>query len=155
MTESKNDPVRETAILGGAVSGAWRRCSTWWPAWMRSCPAIVAAVELPSYRDVCSGGTGHAEVVKIVFDPAKVSYRELLDVFFTIHDPTTVDRQGNDVGPAVPLGDLRHLRGAAAHRARHHRGARRAPRVPEGDRHGGSSVRRASGRPSRSTTTTM
>ena len=67
---------------------------------MRSCPVIVAATSRAlSYRDVCSGGTGHAEVVKIVFDPAKVSYREPLDVFFTIHDPTTVDRQGNDVGP--------------------------------------------------------
>ena len=43
--------------------------------------------------------TGHAEVIKIVFDPARVSYRELLEIFFTIHDPTTVDRQGNDVGP--------------------------------------------------------
>jgi peptide-methionine (S)-S-oxide reductase len=54
--------------------------------------------ENPSYEDVCSGGTGHAEVVQIRFDPAKVSYRDLLEVFFVIHDPTTPDRQGNDVG---------------------------------------------------------
>lgn len=52
----------------------------------------------PSYEDVCSGRTGHAEVVRVVFDPAKLSYRDLLRVFFTIHDPTTRDRQGNDVG---------------------------------------------------------
>jgi peptide-methionine (S)-S-oxide reductase len=52
----------------------------------------------PSYEAVCSGRTGHAEVVQIVFDPAKVSFRELLEVFFVIHDPTTLDRQGNDVG---------------------------------------------------------
>jgi peptide-methionine (S)-S-oxide reductase len=52
----------------------------------------------PSYRQVCSGETGHAEVVRIRFDPAQVSYRDLLDVFFTIHDPTTRNRQGNDVG---------------------------------------------------------
>ncbi|HEY1328689.1 MAG TPA: peptide-methionine (S)-S-oxide reductase MsrA [Casimicrobiaceae bacterium] len=52
----------------------------------------------PSYEQVCSGETGHAEVVRITFDPAKVSYRDLLNVFFTIHDPTTRDRQGNDVG---------------------------------------------------------
>lgn len=53
----------------------------------------------PSYREVCGGRTGHAEVVQVTFDPSIVSYRELLDVFFTIHDPTTVDRQGGDVGP--------------------------------------------------------
>jgi peptide-methionine (S)-S-oxide reductase len=52
----------------------------------------------PTYDDVCGGRTGHAEVVRIVFDPAVVSFRELLMVFFTIHDPTTKDRQGNDVG---------------------------------------------------------
>ena len=55
-------------------------------------------VENPSYEDVCSGDTGHAEVVQIRFDPAKLSYRDLLEVFFVIHDPTTPDRQGNDVG---------------------------------------------------------
>ena len=52
----------------------------------------------PSYEDVCSGDTGHAEVVRVSFDPAQLSYRDLLRVFFTIHDPTTRDRQGNDVG---------------------------------------------------------
>ena len=52
----------------------------------------------PSYRAVCSGTTGHAEVVQIDFDPAQVSYEDLLRVFFSIHDPTTKDRQGNDVG---------------------------------------------------------
>lgn len=53
----------------------------------------------PSYRAVCTGSTGHAEVVQIRFDPAEVSYADLLRVFFTIHDPTTKDRQGYDVGP--------------------------------------------------------
>jgi peptide-methionine (S)-S-oxide reductase len=52
----------------------------------------------PSYEDICTGGTGHAEVVRVTFDPAVVGYRDLLAVFFTIHDPTTRDRQGNDVG---------------------------------------------------------
>jgi peptide-methionine (S)-S-oxide reductase len=52
----------------------------------------------PTYDDVCGGRTGHAEVVRIVFDPAVLSFRDLLLVFFTIHDPTTKDRQGNDVG---------------------------------------------------------
>lgn len=52
----------------------------------------------PTYEQVCSGATGHAEVVQIHFDPARVSYRELLQVFFTVHDPTQLNRQGNDVG---------------------------------------------------------
>ena len=52
----------------------------------------------PSYEDVCSGETGHAEVVQLTFDPKQVSFREILEVFFVIHDPTTLNRQGNDVG---------------------------------------------------------
>jgi peptide-methionine (S)-S-oxide reductase len=55
--------------------------------------------ENPTYEKVCGGRTGHAEVVQITYDPAVVSYRDLLDVFFTIHDPTTPDQQGADIGP--------------------------------------------------------
>ena len=56
-------------------------------------------VESPTYEQICAGTTGHAEAVQITFDPSVVSYRDLLTIFFTIHDPTTVDRQGHDVGP--------------------------------------------------------
>ncbi len=52
----------------------------------------------PSYHDVCAGTTGHAEVVQVTFDPSEISYRDLLGVFFTIHDPTTLNRQGADAG---------------------------------------------------------
>jgi peptide-methionine (S)-S-oxide reductase len=56
------------------------------------------SVPNPRYDDVCTGRTGHAEVVQVAFDPAEVSFRELLEVFFTIHDPTTLNRQGADRG---------------------------------------------------------
>jgi len=52
----------------------------------------------PNYEQVCSGGTGHAEVVRLTFDPGVVSFKEILEVFFVIHDPTTLNRQGNDAG---------------------------------------------------------
>lgn len=55
-------------------------------------------VENPTYRQVCNGNTGHAEVVRVTFNPNETSFRELLDVFFSIHDPTTLNRQGNDMG---------------------------------------------------------
>lgn len=53
----------------------------------------------PSYEDVCTGTTGHAEVIELTYDPAKISYEELLEVFWKTHDPTTLNRQGADVGP--------------------------------------------------------
>ena len=59
---------------------------------------IGGHVSNPSYKAVCGGDTGHAEAIRIEYDPAQVSYDELLDIFFHIHDPTTLNRQGNDVG---------------------------------------------------------
>lgn len=56
------------------------------------------SVANPTYEDVCAGETGHAEVAQMTFDPGVISYRELLEVFFSTHDPTTLNRQGNDVG---------------------------------------------------------
>ncbi len=55
-------------------------------------------VKNPSYKEVCAGSTGHAEAIQITYDPSVISYRELLDVFFYTHDPTTLNRQGGDVG---------------------------------------------------------
>ncbi len=52
----------------------------------------------PTYQQICNGDTGHAEVVRVTFDPGTISYRDILEVFFTIHDPTTLNRQGNDAG---------------------------------------------------------
>jgi peptide-methionine (S)-S-oxide reductase len=89
----------DTAVLGGG-------CFWCLDAVFRGLEGVVSVesgyaggtMPDPSYEAVCSGDTGHAEVVRIRFDPAVVSYRDLLDVFFTIHDPTTLNRQGNDVG---------------------------------------------------------
>lgn len=55
-------------------------------------------VENPTYRQVCGGDTGHVEVVRVTFDPTRITFRDLLEVLFEVHDPTTLNRQGNDVG---------------------------------------------------------
>ena len=99
MTDSNPTPLLESAILGGG-------CFWCLEAVFLEVEGVHAVksgycgghLDSPSYRQVCSGSTGHAEVVKIDFDPALFSYRDLLEIFFTIHDPTTLDRQGNDVG---------------------------------------------------------
>lgn len=61
-------------------------------------------VSAPTYEQVCGGDTGHVEVVKVSFDADRISLREVLEIFFTIHDPTTLNRQGNDVGPQYRSG---------------------------------------------------
>ena len=65
-------------------------------------------VDRPSYQQVCEGDTGHAEVVRVDFDPERIGLREILEIFFVVHDPTTKDRQGNDVGPQYRSGIYWH-----------------------------------------------
>jgi peptide-methionine (S)-S-oxide reductase len=93
------DSTTATAVLGGG-------CFWCLDAVFRELDG-VASVESgyaggkkpnPAYEEVCGGNTGHAEVVRVTFDPAVLDFRDLLRVFFTIHDPTTLNRQGNDVG---------------------------------------------------------
>ena len=71
-------------------------------------------VRHPSYQQVCTGTTGHAEVVRIVFSPDEISFRTLLEVFFTIHDPTTLNRQGADVGTQYRSAIFHHSAGQEA-----------------------------------------
>ena len=92
-------PAHETATLGGgcfwcleAVFDGLTGVATVESGYMGG------AAPNPTYEEVCSGRTGHAEVVQIAFDPAAVSFKEILEVFFVVHDPTTLNRQGNDVG---------------------------------------------------------
>lgn len=89
----------ETATLAGGcfwcLDGAYRA--------LRGVTAVESGyagghVADPTYEQVCTGTTGHAEVVRITYDPAEITYRDLLEVFFSIHDPTTLNRQGADVG---------------------------------------------------------
>ncbi|CAN5632684.1 hypothetical protein BH11BAC2_BH11BAC2_12650 [soil metagenome] len=95
MTESKLD----TATLGGG-------CFWCVEAIYQDLNGVVSVAsgysggerENPSYEQVCSGATGHAEVIQIVYDPTKISFDDLLEVFWTVHDPTTLNRQGADVG---------------------------------------------------------
>lgn len=89
----------ETATLGGGCF--WCLEAVYEQA--RGVEKVVSGyaagqTENPSYEAVCNGNTGHAEVVQITFDPQVISYRTLLEIFFTIHDPTTLNRQGNDRG---------------------------------------------------------
>jgi peptide-methionine (S)-S-oxide reductase len=100
MTETTSSPhSTRTAVLGGGcfwcLEAVFDR--------LRGVEAVESGYAggqsaNPSYEDVCTGRTGHAEVVRVSFDPAVLSFRDLLKVFFAIHDPTTKDRQGNDVG---------------------------------------------------------
>jgi peptide-methionine (S)-S-oxide reductase len=97
QNESKNNT--ETVTLGG---GCFWCLEAVYNA-LRGVERVISGyaggkVPFPTYEQVCSGRTGHAEVVQVGFDPEVIAYHEILEVFFTIHDPTTLDRQGADVG---------------------------------------------------------
>lgn len=95
-----SDAKLETATLGGGCF--W--CTEAVYQRLKGVKKVVSGysggfVDKPTYRQVCEGNTGHAEVIQISFDPKEVSFSEILEVFWKTHDPTTLNRQGNDVGP--------------------------------------------------------
>jgi len=93
------DSPSELATLGGGCFWCLEAIYQRLPGVSRVIPGYAGgSLADPTYEAVCSGTTGHAEVVQIHFDPAIVSYRQLLDLFWQAHDPTTLNRQGNDVG---------------------------------------------------------
>lgn len=90
----------ETATLGGGCFWCTEAVFTQLRGVRTVLPGYSGGtVPNPSYEDVCTGRTGHAEAIEVTFDPAEISYHDLLVVFFTTHDPTTPNRQGHDVGP--------------------------------------------------------
>ena len=92
-------PDRELTTLGGG-------CFWCLEAVFRETRGVISAVSgymgggspNPTYKEVCSGDSGHVEVVQVTFDPAEITFRQILEIFFVIHDPTTLNRQGNDIG---------------------------------------------------------
>ncbi len=94
-----NDPKSAVAVFGGGCF--W--CTEAVFDELRGVKSVVSgyaggSTKNPSYEEVCGGRTGHAEVIKIEFDPDEIAFKDLLTVFFATHDPTTLNRQGNDVG---------------------------------------------------------
>lgn len=98
MTTKENEQLQKATLGGGCF---W--CLEAVYDDLQGVAAVVSGytgghVENPSYRAVCNGTTGHAEVVQVTFDPTITTFKEILQIFFTIHDPTTLNRQGADVG---------------------------------------------------------
>jgi peptide-methionine (S)-S-oxide reductase len=94
-----NDPESKVAVFGGGCF--W--CTEAVFDELRGVKSVVSgyaggSTKNPTYEEVCGGRTGHAEVIKIEFDPGEIAFKDLLTVFFATHDPTTLNRQGNDVG---------------------------------------------------------
>ena len=102
------DPVPPTAPVAGAPSSLILAGGCFWctEAAFEAVPGVKGAIsgyvagtlDHPTYEDVCSGTTGHTEAIRVTYDPAVVGLDQLLDLFFRVHDPTTLNRQGNDVG---------------------------------------------------------
>ncbi len=97
--DTMGETTLDTAVLGGGCFWCMEAIFQQVVGVEEVLPGYAGGfVENPTYEQVCSDTTGHAEVVRIVFDPAKISYETLLKIFWTVHDPTTPNRQGNDVG---------------------------------------------------------
>jgi peptide-methionine (S)-S-oxide reductase len=102
-TDNRSNPPSSARLETATFAGGCFWCSEAIFQNLKGVTSVVSgytggSVENPTYEQVCSGTTGHAEAIQITFDPAKISYKELLEVFWQTHDPTTLNRQGNDSG---------------------------------------------------------
>jgi peptide-methionine (S)-S-oxide reductase len=114
----KNKPVMSTPAFSGTTDTATFANGCFWctEAIFEELDGVISAVsgytggitKNPTYKEVCSGATGHAECIQITYDPKRISFDQLLEVFWKTHDPTTLNRQGNDVGTQYRSGIFYH-----------------------------------------------
>lgn len=116
MTNTENNTVHNTVAAGTETATFANGCFWCTEAIFEQLNGVISATsgytggqtKNPTYKEVCTGETGHAECLQIVFDPAKISFDELLEVFWETHDPTTLNRQGNDIGTQYRSGIFYH-----------------------------------------------
>jgi peptide-methionine (S)-S-oxide reductase len=103
MTQEQNDPMDSTKLATATFGNGCFWCTEAIFQNLKGVQTVTSGysggkISNPTYEQVCSGSTGHAEAIQIMYDPSQISYAELLEVFWKTHDPTTLNRQGNDVG---------------------------------------------------------
>lgn len=99
MTEQRNDKAIQTATLAGGCFWCIESALNMVNGIISAKPGYMGGhTTAPTYEEVCTGKSGHAEVVQLEFDSAVISYREILEIFFSLHNPTQLNRQGNDIG---------------------------------------------------------
>jgi peptide-methionine (S)-S-oxide reductase len=109
MTDQRNDKAIQTATLAGGCFWCIESALNMVKGIISAKPGYMGGhTTAPTYEEVCTGKSGHAEVVQLEFDSAVISYREILEIFFSLHNPTQLNRQGNDIGTQYRSGVFTH-----------------------------------------------